>query len=145
VKRTKLLKPYKPDGSTTFPARQKRGVYLVYRKRLLGSPVLRYVGYSGTDVYKALYRHFQEWNDRQARLGQRDERTTFSPPGSYVVRVLYTHTKSEASELEQALIIKHRPPDNPDKLETYTLTRAGQAMAAASESAPLVDNVEVPF
>lgn len=145
MKRTKLLRPYKEDGSTTFPARQKRGVYLIYRQTLLGGPVLRYVGYSGVDVYKALYRHFQEWNDRQARLGQRDDRVTFSPPGSYRVRVVYCRTKAEASELEQALILKHQPPDNPDKLELYTLTNAGRTMIAQAESAPIVDNIEAPF
>lgn len=145
MKRTRLLKPYKEDGSTTFPARQKRGVYLIYRVRLLGEPVLRYVGFSGVDVYKALYRHFQVWNDRQANRGERSERVTFSPPGSYRVRVVYTRTKAEAVELEQALIIKHQPPDNPDKLELYALTQEGKRLATEADRAPFVENIEVPF
>lgn len=145
MKRTKLLAPYKADGSTTFPARQKRGVYLIYRVPLFGEPKLLYVGFSGVDVYKALYRHFQAWNDRQARIGQRDERVTFNPPGSYRVRVIYPRTKAEAAELERALIVKHQPPDNPDKLELYELTRAGKAIAAQSETAPLVEDIEMPF
>ena len=145
LRRTRLIPPYKADGSTAFPARQKRGVYLIYRKRILGGPQLRYVGYSGVDVYKALYRHFQQWNDRQARLGQREERVTFRPAGSYLVRVIYTRTKDEASKLEEALILKHQPPDNPDKLELYHLTKAGSSYAAAAEAAPFVDDIEAPF
>lgn len=145
MKRTRLLKPYKEDGSTTFPARQKRGVYLIYRVRLLGEPVLRYVGFSGVDVYKALYRHFQAWNDRMADRGERGERITYSPPGSYRVRVVYTRTKAEAVELERALILKYRPTDNPDKLEGYELTTDGKAMANQADTAPFVENIEVPF
>lgn len=144
-RRTRLLVPYKPDGSTSFPARQKRGVYLIYRVPFIGEPRLRYVGYSGVDVYKALYRHFQTWNDKQAARGERPERITYSPPGSYRVRVIYTRKKSEAAELERALIIKHQPPDNPDKLELYTLTKAGSAMVTASSSAPFVEDIEAPF
>lgn len=145
MKRTKLLKPYKPDGKTTFPARKQRGVYLIYRVPLFGEAKLRYIGFSGSDVYKALYRHFQVWNDRQARLGQRQERVTYSPPGSYRVRVVYTRTKAEASELERALIIKHQPPDNPDKLELFELTKEGKRLNSAAEAAPIVEDIEVPF
>ena len=145
MKRTSLLPPYKADGSTTFPTRRKRGCYLIYRERLLGEPKLRYVGYSGVDVYKALYRHFQEWNDKRADRGERSERITYAPAGSYRVRVVYTRTKAEAVELEQALILKHQPPDNPDKLELYELTKAGRALAQQAEQAPLVYNVEAPF
>ncbi len=144
MKRTRLLPPYKPDGSTTFPARQKRGCYLIYRKRLIGEPQLRYVGFSGVDVYKALYRHFEVWNDRQADRGERSERSTFDR-SRHVVRVVYTRTKAEAVQLEQALILKHQPPDNPDKLELYTLTKAGRAMVAAADTAPWVEDVTAPF
>lgn len=145
MKRTRLLKPYKEDGSTTFPARKQKGVYLIYRATFLGDPKLRYVGYSGSDVYKALYRHFQTWNDRQARLGQRQERITYSPPGSYRVRVVYTNSKAQAAELERALIIRHKPPDNPDKLELFELTRAGQGYVQQAEAAAFVDDLEAPF
>lgn len=145
MKRTRLLRPYKKDGSTSFPARKRKGVYLIYRVRVFGEPVLRYVGYSGSDVYKALYRHFQEWNDRQARLGQRQERITYSPPGSYRVRVVYTRTKGEAQELERALILKYQPPDNPDKLELFTLTKAGETYVKQAEAADFVDDLEAPF
>ncbi len=146
MKRTRLLKPYKEDGSTTtFPARRKRGVYLIYRARTIGDPQLRYVGHSGVDVYKALYRHFQLWNDRMVALGQRNERVTYTQRDRYRVRVVYTRTKAQAEELEKALILKYQPRDNPDKLELYELTQAGKLMAADAEAAPFVEDVEAPF
>lgn len=145
MKRTRLLKPYKEDGSTSFPARKKRGVYLIYRTSLLGDPKLRYVGFSGVDVYKALYRHFQVWNDKQAERSERGERVTYSEPAKYRVRVVYTRTKAEAAELEKALILKYEPVDNPDKLEGYRITKAGEAMANQAEAAPFVEDIEAPF
>lgn len=146
MKRTRLLKPYKEDGSTTFPARNLPGCYLIYKAGgLLSEPSLRYVGYSARDVYKALYRHFQEWNDRQVARGERSERITYSPPGAYRVRVVYTRTAAQARELEKALILKLQPPDNPDKLEGYTLTPHGRSLASSAEAAEFTDNMEAPF
>lgn len=146
LKRTRLLKPYKEDGSTTFPARHLPGVYLIYKGgTFLGEPVLRYVGYGARDVYKALYRNFQEWNDKQASRGERGERITYATPGAYRVRVIYCRTASQARELEKALILKHQPPDNPDKLEGYKLTPAGRTMASQAEAAEFTDNIEAPF
>ena len=144
MKRTKLLKPYKEDGSTTFPARHLPGVYLIYRSNLLGER-LRYVGYSGRDVYKALYRHFQEWNDRQAARGERTERITYTPPGAYRVRVIYTKTGHQARELESALILCKAPPDNADKLKGYMVTTYGVQMVTKAEDAEFTDNLDAPF
>jgi hypothetical protein len=146
MKRTRLLKPYKEDGSTTFPARNLPGVYIIYKAGgLLSDPALKYVGFSARDVYKALYRHFQVWNDKQVNRGERGERVTYSPPGAYRVRVIYTRTAAQARELEKALILKHQPPDNPDKLEGYLLTPAGTTMARQAKDAPFTDNMEAPF
>lgn len=148
-RRTKALPPYQPDGSTTFPLRNRPGVYLIYRTSsdVLGeSKQLRYVGFSASDVYKALYRHFQEWNDRQADAGLREARTVFKVRGTVKVRVVYTRTAAQARELEKALIIKHRPPDNPDKLELYELTDHGKDLAEVPGNAEwMADLNEAPF
>ena len=148
-KRTKLLPPYQEDGTTTFPLRNQPGVYLIYRERngILGSErELRYVGYSSSDTYKALYRHFQTWNDRQADAGMRNERTVFKVRGGIKVRVIYTRTPAQARELERALIIKHRPPSNPDKLELYELTDHGKDLAEVPANADwMADLNEAPF
>lgn len=148
-RRTKLLPPYKADGkSTMFPARNVPGVYLIYREDrgfTRTTHELLYVGYSASDVYKAMYRHFQAWNDRQAALGQREERVTFTVKPSIKVRVVYCRTGRQAAELEQALIIKHRPRHNPDKLAFYELTAHGQELVSVPGNAEFITDETAPF
>lgn len=150
MKRTKRLPPYDAEGRTNFPARNVPGVYLIYRNGKptpfsTGGHELRYVGYGGRDVYKALYRHFQVWNDRQSEAGERGPRTVYRLRSGYSVRVIYCNTARQARELEKALILKHRPSDNPDKLELYELTDTGKELASEALSAPFVENIEAPF
>jgi hypothetical protein len=148
-KRTKLLPPYTAEGKTTFPARNVPGVYLIYKVQsglLSEERKLQYVGYGRKDVYKAMYRHFQEWNDRQAEAGLRGERITYKLRGTIRVRVIYCSTPARAAELERALIIKHRPPHNPDKLELYELTEHGAELTALPQSAEYITDLEAaPF
>lgn len=147
-RRTKLLPPYQKDGSTAFPARNIPGVYLIYRTEEGYTRItdgLLYVGYSASDVYKAMYRHFQQWNDRQAHLGQREERVTFQVKSNIRVRVVYCRTGAEARELERALIIKHQPPHNPDKLAFYELTEHGTALTEVPGNAEFVTDLNAPF
>lgn len=150
MKRTRRKPPYDEEGRTNFPARHVPGVYLIYREGKgtafrSPTPELRYVGYGGSDVYKALYRHFQQWNDRQAEAGERKPRTVYRLRSGYTVRVIYCRTTREAQELEKALILKHKPTDNPDKLELYELTEDGEALAQQAATAEFVENIEVPF
>lgn len=148
-RRTKALPPYDKEGRTSFPTRNVPGVYLIYRVKEFitgNTKELRYVGFSRKDVYKALYRHFQAWNDRQVEAGMREPRTVFKLRHNVVVRVIYCRTAAQAVELEKALIIKHRPPDNPDKLELYTLTDHGKELANMPTDADLMpDPNEAPF
>lgn len=148
-KRTKLLPPYKEDGSTSFPARNVPGVYLIYKEKpglLSTERELRYVGYSAKDVYKAMYRHFQVWNDRQVDNGERGERITYRIKAGIKVRVIYCRTAKQATELERALIIKHRPKDNPDKLELYELTEHGEELVKLPREAEwMPTDDEAPF
>jgi len=148
MKRTRLKAPYNADGSTAFPARGIPGVYIIYKEKrgMFGNEhELRYVGYSASDVYKALYRHFQVWNDKQADRGERSERVSYKLKSSYKVRVIYCRTGAQAVELERALIIKHRPKDKPDKLALYELTEHGHELATTPDTAEWVTNDEVPF
>lgn len=134
MKRTRRRPPYKPDGRTNFPVRDVPGVYIIFDK----NERITYVGYGSKEVYKPLYRHFQVWNDRTR------ERTTF--PRSYTVRVIYTRTAAQAARLERALIVKHRPPGNPNKLEQYELTTAMEQLAESGENAPFLPSGEdAPF
>jgi excinuclease UvrABC nuclease subunit len=113
MKVTRFYQPYLKNGKTRFPARAKPGVYLIKQ-----AGIIIYVGYSGVDVYKALYRHYQSWID------EHQERQTFDPDKT-TVRVIYT-TANRARLLEGALINKYIPTDNTN----YTAFTAGEQRAA---------------
>lgn len=134
VVRSRFLPPYYPDGATRFPLRNRPGVYLIRD----ASGVV-YVGSSRVDTYKALYRHFQAWND-----ASRDRPRVVYDPEAVTVRVLYTSTPAQALALERALIVRLRPRDNPDKLISFELTEAGADVLEAAASAPWNDPSEPP-
>ncbi len=95
------VKPYQSNGKTTFSLQGKPGVYLIYLKEKVV-----YVGYSGTNLYKTMYRHFQSWKDKT------QTRVVYSDLTNITVRVVYTNTAGTASRLEKALIKKYNPVDN---------------------------------
>lgn len=144
MKRTRLKPPYNDEGRTNFPARNVPGCYLIYKENAWDKE-LRYVGYSAGDVYKALYRHFQAWNDKSVEAGLRGERIVYKVRNRIKVRVIYCNTAAQARELEKALILLHRPKDNPDKLEFLEITQAGESMAQEAMAAEWVTNDEAPF
>ncbi len=111
IHKQRRLKPYHADGKTTFNIQNKPGVYIIYK-----NDQIRYIGFSGTNLYKTLYRHFQSWDDRS------QIRVTFPDQTGVTVRVVYTPNAYQAQKLERALILKHKPIDNPNKYEQYTLT-----------------------
>jgi hypothetical protein len=110
MKVLKFVPPYSLDGKnkTRFPERGKTGVYLIKEN---GKIV--YIGYSQYDLYKTMYRHFQQWN----HTGQ--EVVSYNAQGNdnYTVRIVYC-TPDQASRLEKYLISKHKPRDN---AQTYEL------------------------
>ena len=112
IKKTRLHPPYK-NGKPFFKKRNKPGVYLIYNYQ----GELLYVGYSGYDLYKTMYRHFQNWNDKK------QIRVTYNPD-NVQVRVIYTNSPKQANDLETALIIKKMPKDNPMKLWLNNTTDA---------------------
>ncbi len=133
LRRTKYAPPYQGTRAT-YSTRQRPGVYLIKQ----GSD-LAYVGYSATDVYKALYRHFQTWNDPGR------DRITYDRD-AVTVRVIYTRTGRQAAELEKALILAKQPRDNPHKWNGYQLTTQEAAAIEAAEDAPFVASDDLaPF
>lgn len=113
ILKQRRLKPYQYNGKTTFNLRGKSGVYLIYK----GNTIV-YIGYSGTDIYKTLYRHFQKWTDKNQK------RVTYQDLKNITVRVVYTATKNHAFRLEKSLIVKYKPADNPTQYEEFTPTKA---------------------
>lgn len=112
IYKQRRCKPYQANGKTTFNLRNKPGVYIIYR----GEEIV-YIGFSGSDIYKTLYRHFQSWNDpNQIRVTYRNLR-------DITVRVVYTITKNHAFRLEKTLINKYKPKDNPTQYNDFEPTK----------------------
>lgn len=106
MQKSRFYHPYK-NGRCVFPKRNRSGVYLI---KLAGEIV--YVGSSGSDLYKAMYRHLQVWE-------------TYLPVVTYVdslkditCRVIYC-TPKQATALEIMLIRKYQPRDNTAKYDSY--------------------------
>lgn len=134
--RSRFRAPYR-NGRASFPARGLPGVYIIKR-----DGVTVYVGYSASDVYKALYRHFQQWNDR-SRPG---ERVTYSDPDAYRVRVVYVSTGEQAARLERALILRYRPMDNARKYDAEPFDADARSLVAALDVVPFFASDEpAPF
>lgn len=123
MRSSKYLPPY-TNGRTNFPIRRRPGVYLIRHRG-----ALRYVGFSRVDVYKALYRHFQSWNDRSRPYS----RATY--PSTATVRVIYCNA-AQAARLERALILKHKPPDNPNQYDAWEIDEADRRIIALAQEAP---------
>jgi len=112
IKKFRFRKPYKKNGRTNFPdASKKSGVYIIKK-----NDKIIYIGYSNSDLYKTLYRHFQTWNDKQSpeRISYKNQLKN----NEFMVRVVYCSPK-RAEALEKALILKHRPKDNKLKYNLY--------------------------
>lgn len=92
------------------PAGNQKGVYILKK-----DSEIVYIGYSGSNIYKTLTRHFQSWDDRT------QTRVTYSKNTNIKARVIYTTTATQAAKLEKALILKYKPTDNPNKYEQYSL------------------------
>jgi hypothetical protein len=136
-KKSRWLPPYKSNGKkTTFnEVRKRSGVYIIKR----GKDVL-YVGFSGSQLYKTLYRHFQAWNHPfQSVVTYRGQRRA-----DFRVRVVLC-SPARAERLEGYLIRKLEPIDNPDKLENLRLSAVAIRDAAAMKSAPVSIIDEDPF
>lgn len=115
------------------------GVYFIKSNR---TGEIVYIGFSGSNLYKTITRHFQTWNDFFQL------RKVYSK-NNYTIRVIFTHPK-RAAILEQYLINKYKPRDN--KLIKEYLTpqeekAARETLAAAQWQSKLdaVKFVEVPF
>jgi excinuclease UvrABC nuclease subunit len=117
MKKSRFKAPYNKEGKPAFSHAQlktAKGVYLIKDKK----GVLVYVGHSVKHLYKTMYRHFQEWNDNT------QYRARYSKQGN-TVRIVIT-TAQQAPRLEQALILKHRPRDNQQKLDLFLTPKIQQ-------------------
>lgn len=112
MKTTKFFKPYfeekgKDKCTLKNSFEKKIGVYLIKNKE--GEIV--YVGSSSSNIYKTLYRHFQEWKDKT------QYRATYGKY-THTVRII-TCTKQQVEKLEKYLIGKMKPVDCMIKYKKY--------------------------
>lgn len=108
---SKWFKPYTKKGNNLRPSlglpskKFQSGVYLI---KNIHSGKIIYVGRSLTNLYKTIYRHFQQWNDY--RYGQRIDRIVYDKTG-YQIRIIFV-SPSQVPRLEAYLINKYLPRDN---------------------------------
>lgn len=127
-----LNSPYK-NGKPFYTA-QIPGVYIIFKKN-----EIVYVGYSGYNVYKTLYRHFQSWNDPV------QVRVTYNKTDPNIkVRVIYCNSR-KAKNLESALIIKFEPKDNPQKLLNLLMNNKEKKVIEELENEFIMINGDLPF
>lgn len=116
IKKSRWLPPYVPGhepafleyGKTTFEeTRTRSGVYFIKDE----SGKLVYVGMSGSDLYRTLYRHFQKWRHPFQSV------TTYRGRdlSRFRVRVILC-SPTRAARLETHFLLKHNPPDNIEKI-----------------------------
>jgi hypothetical protein len=132
---TNWMPPYTTKNGRKVIALEKTGtgVYLIKKN---GRIV--YVGKASNHIKKTLYRHFQTWTDLRSTYGRKlspYERVTYKDvPGSYLIKVIYTHTSREADILEQALILKVQPRDNSLKLMLFTQRQVDEVIEKLDEA-----------
>jgi uncharacterized short protein YbdD (DUF466 family) len=133
--RLRTRAPYTAAGKTTLRATwQRSGVY-----RIFENGKLVYVGFSGTNLYRTMYRHFQEWNHPGQPVvtyaGKRKKYTvqvTLCPP-------------AKAAKLERAIIIRNRPKDNPNKYPGQKLTDKELETYNDWEKEQVIADKDLPF
>lgn len=131
--KSRFTLPYK-NSKPVYTA-QRSGTYLIFDKRI---NKIVYVGYSGYNLYKTLYRHFQSWVDEQYRAVY-DKNDT-----NILVRVIYT-TPKRSKQLEKLLIEKYLPRDNQLKILKYNFTINDRKLMKNFDNEPLTNNDDLPF
>ena len=105
------MKPYNDKGEynckDTGP-----GVYMIHKKTVTSFPhVTVYVGQSGSNLQKTLYRHFQTWNDDRPQ--GRVDRIVYSKD-NILISWMPVSSQEEALKIERLLIDALNPIDNTD-------------------------------
>ena len=111
----RLIKPYTTKNGKKHTAANLRnvgGVYIIFD--LYGNA--KYIGMSENNLYRTMYRHFQDWRASQ------QIRITYNPE-KVKIAVTYCTDIQKIYDLETALIIKYRDKgklDNPNQYKEKT-------------------------
>lgn len=125
MKNSRWIDPYFKDSTGIIKPTIKdcwscgqAGVYFIKNTR---TGVIIYVGMSTTQLKKTIYRHFQQWTDRQKKNNKQFDRVTYPKMGSYKVLFIKC-TAIQAQRLEKYYILKLEPADNPTKYKSLSET-----------------------
>lgn len=134
--KTNYFKAYKEQGkSNLYFTKGKSGVYVIKEK---GEIV--YVGNSGSNLYKTITRHFQNWDDpTQARITYVDKNLS-----NYTIMIVFCN-KEKAERLERGLICKLQPRDNAQKYNDLCQTSPEVKAVEQVESINYTDIDDLPF
>ena len=110
------------------------GVYII---RDEATKHIVYIGYSGTNLYKTLYRHFQSWEDKS------QVRFTY-PKTGYTVRLIFA-SKRRAARMEKFLIKLLRPRDNEIKYHAYEAEKDTASQKRYIEAVINMTEDDLPF
>jgi hypothetical protein len=129
--RSKWFKPY-TRGKTNLPNKyyKSAGAYVIKNKY---TNAIKYVGHSGYNLKKTLYRHFQAHDDGQLRH-------VYNPATHKVV--IFRTSPTEAARVEKRLMLKYKPTDNGHK---YPAEFTPKKLDKIQKYWRTVDIEEVPF
>ena len=143
--KTRFIEPYikKPNGDykSNLPfliaGKKQTGVYFIKSDR---SNKIVYIGYSESQLYRTIFRHFEKWTDIQKA---EKTRFTYAKTG-YKVRVIFT-SPGRAATLEKYLILKLKPRDNELKYENYLTPAQEESAQKLLNKADTINKDEYPF
>jgi nitrogen-specific signal transduction histidine kinase len=133
MQKTRYIPVYPKQGKVHPQVRKAQGgcgAYIIKK----GSQIL-YVGHSANQLYKTITRHFQSWGANQTRV-------TYPQSSDYKVRIIKT-TCAKAKKLEQVILAKYQPKDNPRKVDEQQVTRGMEN--AYEEMQGVEARKDVPF
>jgi excinuclease UvrABC nuclease subunit len=101
--------PYINNKTTKRFSYKKPGIYLIRNKI---TKVITYIGMSKSNVYKALYRHFENWKDEHYRVVYLDWH-------NFEIWVILCDYSELAINTERRLIKRFKPADNREFYEDW--------------------------
>lgn len=99
-----------------------------------------YIGFSESNLYKIIYRHFQKWKDISRTV---KTRFTYNKEG-YLIRIIFT-TPARASKLEKYLIQQYLPRDNDFKYKDALTPQQEKVAASIIENSVFISSNDDPF
>lgn len=100
-------KPYNGRLTTKRFAFRKAGIYII---RDTVTKIITYIGMSKVCAYTAMYRHFEQWNDK------RQYRVTYQERSQFEVRIIFIDALN-VHQYERRLIKYFNPRDNAERYE----------------------------